>query len=152
MSLETIRISLHSTATFYVLANYELTRAERYPSPVTLLYIKLDMEEEEGDKTNIFKRRFVEFINSGVRSSDIPAYYETDFVLMLPATDLQGGTTAAQRLLENFDILKDFKEFSVAIGISTYLGGTPGSVKTMMENAKSALNETGEEGIHIYKQ
>lgn len=152
MSNETIRFNLHSAEIFNLLAKHELTRAERYPSPVTLLYIKRDHKDEKATLTDYFKRRMAEIINLGVRLSDVPAFYEEDFVILMPSTDAEGGAIAARRLLKSFEELDTFEDFIVAIGITSHPGGTLESLEDVLEQAKSAIKQAGEDGIHFYEK
>ena len=93
-------ISLHSHATFNILAKHELMRIQRYPNPVTLLHISLNLMEVDPETSTKLKRLFVGILYSGLRALDIPAYYGENYLVLMPATNEAGGTVVAKRLID----------------------------------------------------
>ena len=147
-----ITLHLHSQATFNILAKYELTRVQRYPNPVTLLYISLNLMEAEPEVSTKLKRLFVGILHSGLRASDIPAYYSDDYLVLMPATNEAGGTVVAKRLIDKLTEVKDFAAGNIHIGITTYPGGQNMSVEKLIERAKSAHQEARQARPHAYQQ
>jgi len=147
-----ISLHLHSQATFNILAKYELMRVQRYPSPVTLLYISLDLMEVDSEASMKLKRLFVEILHSGLRASDIPAYYSDDYLVLMPATNEAGGTVVAKRLIDKLTEVKDFAAGNIHIGIATHPGGQDISLKKLIERAESAFQEARQAGPHAYQQ
>jgi hypothetical protein len=144
-------ISLHSQATFSILVKYELMRVQRYPNPVTLLYISFSLMESDPKTSTKLKRIFVGILNSGLRASDIPAYYGEDYLVLMPATNEAGGTVVAKRLIDKLTEVKEFAAGHVHIGIATY-GGQGTSAEKLIEQAKSALQDARQAGSHAYLQ
>ena len=145
-------ISLHSQATFNILVKYELMRVQRYPNPVTLLLISLNLMETNPETSTKLKRLFVEILNSGLRASDIPAHYGEDYLVLMPATNEAGGTVVAKRLIDKLKKVKDFAIGHIHIGIASYSGEQDISAEKLIEQAKSALQEARQAGPHAYLQ
>ena len=146
-------ISLHSQATFNILVKYELMRVQRYPNPVTLLYISFNLMEAASKISTKLERLFVGILNSGLRASDIPAYYGEDYLVLMPATNEAGGTVVAKRLIDKLTEVKEFAAGHIHIGIATYSGGQGTSAEKLIEQAKSAVHEARQSGgPHAYLQ
>jgi hypothetical protein len=146
------RRSLYSQATFKILTRYEFTRAQRYPTPVTLLNISLGLKETETISAASLKQLFAGFLNASLRDTDIPAYYGDNYLVLLPTTDESGGRVVAQRLITKLKGDKNFAGSSIHIGIATHPGGQGLSAKTLIEGAESALQEARGVGTHAYQQ
>ena len=142
---------LYDGDVFILLADYELSRAQRYPTPITVLYITLNLDEAKPEITESIKQLFVEILNSNLRVSDIPAYYGNDFLVLMPATDEIGGQAAASRLIARLKGTRNFEDgslfkFNVHIGISTHSGGQGMSAKDLIAEAKQASREAKKQG------
>ena len=119
---------LYDEQVFKLLAEYELSRAQRYPSPVTLLHISLNLEQVKPEIAEKVKQLFEGILNTSLRISDIPGHYGNDFLVLMPATDETGAQAAAGRLIARLKGTRDFDDgnlfkFSIHIGIATHPGG-----------------------------
>ena len=147
---------LYDQHVFMLLADYELSRAQRYPSPVSLLHISVNQEQA---KTEILKRieqTFAGIMNTSLRISDIPAHYGNDFLVLMPATDETGAQVAASRLIARLKGTRNFADgnifkFNIHIGIATHPGGQGASVDKLVEQATKALQNARQTGPQAYK-
>ncbi len=95
---------LFNHRTFMRQLTYELKRGMRYKRPVAVCLIAIDGLDgfcrEYGDMTGDFIRKEVgKEIRNVVRDVDIPARYSgKEFVVLLPETNANGATCAAERL------------------------------------------------------
>jgi diguanylate cyclase (GGDEF)-like protein len=140
---------LYPHEVFKILMEYELARAQRYPNPITLLHISLNLEIAKPDTLNGLKQTLASILNTSLRVSDIPAYHEGDFLVLLPMTDGTGGQAAAQRLIDRLKGTGDLAEgikFTIHIGISSHPGGKGLIAETLLSQAETALKEARKRG------
>ena len=149
-------ISLYSQATFKILATYEITRAQRYPSPITILHISLESERDKTRTHPSLRRLFSETINSSLRASDIPAYYGDGYLVLLPATDRAGGEAVVKRLIEKIKgtgklVDGSLNKFDFHIGIATHPGGEEPLVRSTHRRGKLRASTALQAGPRTYK-
>ena len=142
---------LYDGEVFILLADYELSRAQRYPTPVTVLYITFNLDEAKPEIVDSVQQVFAGILNSSLRVSDIPAQYGNDFLVLMPATDEIGGQAAAGRLIARLKGTRNFADgilfkFTVHIGISSHHGGEGTSAKELIVEAKQACQEAQKQG------
>ena len=146
-----VETGLYNGEVFTLLADYELSRAQRYPTPVTVLYITLNLDEVKPKIVESVKQLFAEILNSSLRVSDIPAHYGNDFLVLMPASDEIGGQAVASRLIARLKGTRDFADgtlfkFTIHIGISTHPGGQGISAEELIAEAKQAAQEAKKQG------
>jgi diguanylate cyclase (GGDEF)-like protein len=146
-----VETGLYNGEVFTLLADYELSRAQRYPTPVTVLYITLNLDEAKPKIVKNVKQLFAGILNSSLRVSDIPAHYGNDFLVLMPASDEIGGQAAASRLIARLKGTRDFADgilfkFTIHIGVSTHPGGQDISAKDLIAEAKQAAQEAKKQG------
>lgn len=137
---------LYDQEVFRLLAEHEISRAQRYPNPVTLLYITLNLDEARPDIANSAKQLFAGILNSSLRISDIPAHFGNDFLALLPSTDENGGVAAGQRLIARLKGTRNFADgklfkFTVHIGISSHPGGRGIAMDKLLHEANVAMQK-----------
>ena len=137
---------LYDEQVFKLLAEYELSRAQRYPSPVTLLHISLNLEQVKPEIAEKVKQLFEGILNTSLRISDIPGHYGNDFLVLMPATDETGAQAAAGRLIARLKGTRDFDDgnlfkFSIHIGIATHPGGRGASADQLLQQAETAMQQ-----------
>jgi len=147
---------LYDEQVFKLLADYELSRAQRYPSPVTLLHISLNLEETKPEIKASVKKLFADILNTSLRISDIPAQYGEDFLVLMPSTDERGAQAAAGRLIARLKGTRNFADgtlfkYNIHIGIATHPGGRGGSVDKLLQQAEAALQNARKAGPQAYK-
>lgn len=147
---------LYDQHVFMLLADYELSRAQRYPSPVTLLHISVNHEQAKAEISKKVAQLFTNILNTSLRISDIPAHYGNDFLVLMPATDENGAQAAASRLIARLKGTQNLNDgslfkFNIHIGIATHPGGRSVSVDNLLEQATSALQNARKVGPQAYK-
>jgi diguanylate cyclase (GGDEF)-like protein len=147
---------LYDEQVFKILTDYELSRAQRYPSPLTLLHISLNLEEAKPKIKDTIKQLFAGILNTSLRISDIPAHYGDDFLVLMPSTDEVGAQAASGRLIarskgtRSLSSGKLFK-FNIHIGIATHPGGRGASVDELLQQAEAAMQDARKAGLQTYK-
>ena len=147
---------LYDEQVFKVLVEYELSRTQRYPSPLTMLHISLKLEKTKPEITRRVEQLLIGILNTSLRISDIPAHYGQDFLVLMPATEEKGAQAAAKRLIARLKDARNFGDgslfnFSIHIGIATHLGGRSGSVDKLLQQAESAMRQARKAGPQAYK-
>lgn len=145
---------LYQQEVFRILTEYELARAQRYPSPLTLLYISLEVKESEPETAAGIRQVFARILNTCLRVSDIPAHYGEDFTALLPVTDEVGGQAVAQRLIARLRGTRKLDgsmyQFDIHIGIATHPGGKSITADALIQQAQSALLLAQQSGPQSY--
>ena len=140
---------LYPHEVFKILMEYELARAQRYPNPICLLHISLNLEIAQPDSLTKLIQLLAGILNTGLRVSDIPTYHEGDFLVLLPMTDATGGQAAAQRMIDRLkgtgDLVENIK-FTIHVGISSHPGGKGLTADTLLSQAETALKEARKRG------
>lgn len=147
---------LYDEQVFKVLVEYELSRSQRYPSPLTMLHIALNLGDIKPENAEDIRNIFSDILNTSLRISDIPAHYGEDFLVLMPSTDENGAQAASSRLiarskgtrsLANGNLFK----FNIHIGIATHSGGWGASVDKLLQQAEAALQDAREASPQGYK-
>ena len=149
---------LYDPDVFRLLAEHELSRAQRYPTPLTLLYISLYLNEANPENAKNVKQLFAGILNSSLRLSDIPSQYGDDFVVLLPSTDEAGGVAASKRLISRLKGTRNFADgnlfkFYIHIGITTHPGGKKKSLDQILNEAQIASQKAkriGSQALAVY--
>jgi diguanylate cyclase (GGDEF)-like protein len=147
---------LYDEQVFKVLVEYELSRAQRYPSPVTMLHIALNLGDTKPESAENIKNIFSDILNTSLRISDIPAHYGEDFLVLMPSTDENGAQAASGRLIARLKGTRSLTngklfKFSIHIGIATHPGGRGASVDQLLQQAEVALQDARKAGPQGYK-
>jgi len=137
---------LYTRDVFQVLFEYEVSRAQRYPSPLTLLFISVETELQSAEAIQQARQVLIEILGRYLRISDIPAYYGDDFVVLLPNTDEIGGRAVAERILGRFRTTQKFTtarltRMNVYIGIACRESGSAVPAEQLLAEAMVAMNE-----------
>jgi len=148
---------LYDEEVFKLLADYELSRAQRYPSPVSMLHVSLNLDQAKPSIAGTLKQLFAGILNTSLRISDIPAHYGNDFLILMPSTYESGAQAVARRLIARLRGTRNFADgnmfkFVIHVGIATHPGGRGISVEKLLQQAKTALEKARKEGDHTYIQ
>lgn len=146
---------LYHHEVFIILTEYELARAQRYPNPITLLHISLNLDTAQPEILDKLKQLFAGILNTSLRVSDIPAHHGEDFLVLLPMTDGTGGQSVAQRLITRLKGTRELTEgvsfkFTIRIGLASHPGGEGLSAETLMEQAEIALKKALKKGPEAF--
>ncbi len=135
---------LYKFEIFETLFKYEIARAQRYPSALTLMHIGVDVQgpgaQDQAGQV------IADLLNKSLRISDVPAHYNDDFLVLLPATDDRGACAVAERILGRFRNTQNLSSgglfrMNVYIGIASQHGDHPISAEQLMAEASAAMNE-----------
>lgn len=105
----------------------EISRANRYGLPLTVLLVDVDHFKRINDsygheKGNDVLKRIAEIIMESVREADIPARYGgEEFVIILPETDQKDGYQVAERIRQKVaGHIFHFGGVTVSVGLASY--------------------------------
>ncbi len=137
---------LYSYEIFETLFKYEIARAQRYPSALTLLHIGLEVQGQGVQAQDQASQVMIDLLNKSLRISDVPAHYHDEFLVLLPSTDETGGRAVADRILGRFKNTQQLTSgpmfrMNVFIGIASQHGDHPISAGQLMAEASTAMNE-----------
>ncbi len=144
----------------------ELERARRYSHQLTILMIDLDRFKDINDTHghligDSVLKQLGDMLKAEARSVDAVARYGgEEFVLVLPDTDMEGGTAFAERLrlkVEKHDFREEEHEsplfITVSVGVSAFDGGDgPDSAESLIEAADGALYRAKNEGRNLVRK
>jgi two-component system cell cycle response regulator len=147
---------LYNHQHFYTRLHEEFSRAQRYLSPLSCLFMDIDdfkvvndlFEHSCGDEV---LRRVGGMIRELVRESDVAARYGGDeFAILLPNTGSEGAMDLANRLRTRirgyaFEKLNG-KKITLSVGIATYHNGTMESSDQLVQIADKAMYQSKKQG------
>lgn len=122
-----------------------VARAERYQEPLCLLMFDIDhfkrINDEHGhDVGDQILRQVVEIISTHKRQVDVFARWGgEEFVMLLPKTESDKGTTLAERLRQQIEShsFSDHIHLTISIGVAPHRPGD--SIDTLIKRADEAL-------------
>lgn len=153
------RISSHdsevySSDVFRILADYEITRSIRYPTPLGLLQIEVTPNASNENALGAAQAFFITALNGHLRSVDITSTVGSEFRILLPATNTSGLETICERLLSVFKnkFETDFGSvtYSLHIGAASHNGGPSLTIEGFFQSAEKALKESKLKGPNTY--
>ena len=129
---------------FSILLHHEITRTERYPSPISLSILSVCLPSQLTDEmSEAIDILFFKIFKTKLRQTDIISKYNENYLVLLTNTDLTGAQIAIQRVLEylNTKIVTKRNEV-VNLGVCSSLASHPiGSNSTaedLLEKASQA--------------
>ncbi len=141
----------------------ELARGRRYRHKLSILMIDFDWFKKINDTRghlvgDTVLRKLGDILRQEARSADIVARYGgEEFTVILPDTDLDGGTIFAERLRERVEKF-DFSEVgdplftTISIGVAAFSEDEEISAEAMIERADSALYRAKQAGRNMVHQ
>ena len=130
MALKDTLTGLYNRRYFQQILDYEFNRAKRYHQPISLIFLDVDHFKAINDTYghpvgDLFLKQIANKFSSLFRTTDLPARFAGDeFVAILPATNQEGSTILAKRVLEALGqhqviIRGNVLKISVSIGVAT---------------------------------
>jgi diguanylate cyclase (GGDEF)-like protein len=140
----------------------ELARARRYRHQLTVLMIDIDWFKDINDTRghlvgDSVLRKLGDILRQEARQVDIVARYGgEEFTVILPDTDLEGGTTFAERLRDrvakyDFAEVGDALHATVSIGVATFTENEEMKAEAIVERSDAALyraKQAGRNKVH----
>ncbi len=147
--------SLYDESVFRILLDYEVTRSQRYVSPISLLRITLAISNPTSQEVKGAPAVLSTMLNSRLRSADIPAKVGNDYLVLLPATDESGARIVCERFLRitpgtHTAPLGFSSRVAVCIGLASHPGGSSLNTSRLMQEADAALKEARTRGPQTY--
>ena len=141
----------------------ELAGARRYRRPLTVLMIDIDWFKKINDTHghlvgDTVLRKLGDILRQEARSVDIVARYGgEEFTVILPDTDLEGGTASAERFREraartDFTEVGDPLHATISIGVATVNSNEEISTEAMIERSDAALYRAKQAGRNKVRQ
>jgi diguanylate cyclase (GGDEF)-like protein len=137
-----------------ILLQHEISRAQRYPSPLTLLRLALFIPQGDYPR-DLAHLLIADLLNTNLRATDVPGHFDDDYLILLPATPRLGGLTVASRLAHHAKILHpveqgygDHFDLAVCIGLSSHEGGSEIGKINLLAQASTALDDAKRKGAH----
>lgn len=153
---------LHNARHFHELLEYEVDRAKRYGSQVSLLFLDLDHFKEVNDTYGhlVGSRMISEvghLIRRHIRSADRAARYGGDeYVVVLPNTGKQGAVVMARKMLERLHehaFHSDDGEpisMTASFGVATFPDDAPDKTG-LIRAADTAMYDAKEGGRNVVR-
>jgi diguanylate cyclase (GGDEF)-like protein len=146
---------VYSNDVFRILAEYEITRSTRYPTPLGLLEIEMAPNASNEETLQAASAVFISALNGHLRSVDITsAAGGNKFRVLLPSTNSTGAETVCERLLSvfknKFETNFGSVAFSLQIGAASHNGGPSLTSDGLFQNAETALKQSKLKGSNTY--
>ena len=131
----THEIELYSFESFTTLLDHELNRSRRYQQPLTLVHVLLEVAPDTPEAQHSAEMFAINVLNLQLRETDIPCRKGTEFLVLMPSTDEQGGRVACERLEKLFQ--GNPQPFDkVSFSLSTFIGMTSVIVDKSLSSSK----------------
>jgi GGDEF domain-containing protein len=137
-------IELYSPVAFRTLLDHEVNRSRRYGQPLTLVHLSLETEPDDLQTQHSAEVFTINVLNLRLRETDIPCRQDSEFLVLMPSTDIEGARVACdrlERLLNAEPELYDrvsFKLFTF-IGTASLPGDAALSSRNLIANAAAAM-------------
>jgi hypothetical protein len=145
---------VYSSDVFRILAEYEISRSARYPTPLGMLQIDMTPSASNENALLSAPAVFISALNAHLRSVDITSADGSEFKVLLPSTTSAGTDTVCERLLSIFKnkYETDFGSvtFSIHIGAATHNGGPTLTPEGLFQNLEAALKQARLKGPNTY--
>ena len=153
--IDSLNADMYTSDVFQILFDYEVSRCNRYPSPLTLIQIETMPSALTPEALNVAPLIFSAALNTHLRSADIPARSGNLFTILLPNSDKHGGQSVCERLLSIFknkfeDSSGNSVTFSLHIGVTTHPGGETINGEDLLKKAEEGLMQSRRKGPNTY--
>jgi diguanylate cyclase (GGDEF)-like protein len=136
-----------------LLAN-EMTRSQRYPNPLSLLYIALRFDQTPTPETlESAHVLLTNMLHAKLREVDMPGHYQGNYLVIMPLSDAEGARVAMERLVDQIRGMsvqhtENGFNFSICAGVVSHPGGNGMTPEELLSRASTALWEAHKQGPH----
>jgi hypothetical protein len=137
-------IELYPPETFKTLLEHEVNRSHRYGDSLSLIDLAVETEPSNAQALHSAEVFTINVLNLYLRNTDIPCKKGNEFLILMPASSLQGARTACERLTKLMDVEPQsydkvsFKLF-VFIGLAALPYDRSVSSNGLLQHAAQAL-------------
>jgi hypothetical protein len=137
-------IELYPPETFKTLLEHEVNRSHRYGDSLSLIDLAVETEPSSAQALHSAEVFTINVLNLYLRNTDIPCKKGNEFLILMPASSLQGARTACERLTKLMDVEPQsydkipFKLF-VFIGLAALPYDRSVSSNGLLQHAAQAL-------------
>ena len=140
----THEIELYSLESFQTLLDHEVHRSRRYKTPLTLIHLAIETNPDRPEIQHSAEMFTINILDVQLRDTDSPCRKGNEFLVMMPATDEQGGRVVCERLAKLFNEPHqtfDRVSFSMSIfvGMASIPGGSSLSSNNLTQQAAKAM-------------
>jgi len=137
-------IELYPPDDFRKLLEHEVHRSRRYGEPLTLIHLAVETDTHTPNAQHGAEIFAINALNLHLRDTDIPSKMGSEFLVLMPSTDNEGGRIVCERLEKLFNVEQQtydrvsFK-LSAFFGMASLPGDKAISSKILIQNASNAL-------------
>lgn len=137
-------IELYPLEAFKILLDHEVNRSRRYQQPLTILHMAIEADPDTPEAQHGAEVFAINVLNLQLRETDIPCKKGSEFLVLLPSTDEDGGRIACDRLEELFrgnpqPFDRVSFTLSAFIGMTSAIANKPLSGNRLMQQADTAM-------------
>jgi PleD family two-component response regulator len=137
-------IELYSLESFKTLLEHEIHRSRRYKQPLSLIHLAVEADPSTPQTQHSAEVFAINILNLQLRETDIPCKMGSEFLVLLPSTDQQGGQVACERLEKLFRVTHQTYDrvsfqLSAFIGMTSADGTAPLHSSKLIEQATAAM-------------
>src|SRR5690349_15624524 len=114
-------IELYSFESFKTLLDHEVNRSRRYKNPLTLIHLAIETEPVTPQALHSAEMFVINMLDLHLRDTDIPCRKGNEFLVLMPATDMQGGRIATERLEKLLNVKPQMYD-RVSFKLSAFIG------------------------------
>ncbi|HKY54210.1 MAG TPA: GGDEF domain-containing protein [Anaerolineales bacterium] len=137
-------IELYPFDTFRILLGHEVNRSRRDQQPLTLIHIALETDPADAQAQHSAEVFVINILNLQLRETDIPCKKGSEFLVLLPSTNEEGGRVVCERLDELFrgnpqPFDRVSFTLSAFIGMTSAIANKPLTGDKLMQQAETAM-------------
>jgi hypothetical protein len=137
-------IELYPPETFKTLLEHEVNRSRRYGDSLSLIDLVVETDPDNPQARQSAEVFTINVLNLHLRTTDIPCQKGNEFLILMPASGVQGARTAAERLAKMLSSEpQTYDRIPFKLFVFTGLAALPydGSVSSaeLMRQAEQAL-------------
>lgn len=137
-------IELYPLEAFKTILDHEIHRSRRYKHPLTLIHVAVETNPNTPQTQHSAEVFAINVLNLQLRETDVPCKMGSEFLVLLPSTDQEGGRIACERLEKLFKVTQQTYDrvsfqLSAFIGTTSAAGGSPIHSSQLIQEASSAM-------------